>query len=125
MKEKSKIRGDGPAVSEGQRLLELLGVTSIAGITFNKAAELHLLLGINNISDLYKACKEGKVAKLKGWGEIKQEKIKSEIEAHVLWLASQCNKVKKDLSSDYQRPLIDKEFLLSLARSQAEKNNNK
>jgi DNA polymerase/3'-5' exonuclease PolX len=122
MKKTNNIRGDSNG-DDKNKLFELIGLISINGITFEKAAELHVLLGINNVQDLYEACKRGEVSRLKGWGEITQEKIKSEIELHVLWMMSKCAKVKKENSSDYKTAKIDKEFLLILARIQANKNN--
>ena len=96
-------------------IFDLVGLTSIVGINFKKAAELHIILRINNIEELYKACKENKLAALPGWGEVSQSKIKSQIELNVLWMMGQCNKVKESINSPYQLPLVDKETLLKMA----------
>jgi DNA polymerase/3'-5' exonuclease PolX len=99
-----------------KKLFNLIGLTSITGIDFKKAAQLHVCLGVNNIEDLYKACRDGKVSKLKGWGAVSEERIKSEIELHILWFNAQCTKAKKEYGiENYQRSNIDKEFLHNLA----------
>tara|TARA_Y100000389_G_C17468324_1_gene527797 strand:- start:1089 stop:1469 length:381 start_codon:yes stop_codon:yes gene_type:complete len=99
---------------------DVLGLTVINGINFKKAAELHVELNINSIEELYQACKEGKVRSLKGWGEIIENKIKSEIELNVLWIHTQCAKVNN--KSKKQLKEFDKEFLLNLVKEQANKN---
>jgi len=96
-------------------IFDLIGVASVVGISFKKAAELHIGLRINNIEDLYNACKDGRVSALDGWGPKSQSKIKSQIELNVLWMIGQCNKVKSELNSPYQAPLADKETLLKMA----------
>lgn len=96
-------------------IFDLVGLTSIVGINFKKAAELHIALRINNMEDLYNACKENKLAQLSGWGTVSQSKIKSQIELNVLWMMGQCNKAKEEVSSPYQAPLSDKETLLKMA----------
>ena len=84
-------------------IFDLVGLTSIVGINFKKAAELHIVLRIN------------KLAQLSGWGTVSQSKIKSQIELNVLWMMGQCNKAKEEVSSPYQAPLSDKETLLRMA----------
>jgi DNA polymerase/3'-5' exonuclease PolX len=100
-----------------RNIFNLIGLTSIAGINFKKAAELHILLKINDIEDLYKACKENKLAALPGWGTNSQAKVKSQIEINILWMMGQCNKVKKEVDSPHQNPLVDKEILMEMARN--------
>ena len=119
MKNKIKIRSEGnksPSPKKN-KLLGVLSLTSITGITPKKAAELFIFLKISNLSELYDACKDGKISKLDGWGEEFQEKIKQEIELQTLWIMSQCNKVKKDNKIDYNANNSEKEFLLNLAMS--------
>jgi DNA polymerase/3'-5' exonuclease PolX len=116
---KIKIRGEGnkrPSPKKS-KMLGVLSLTSITGITPKKAAELFVFLKISNLSELYDACKDGKVSKLDGWGEEFQAKIKQEIELQTLWIMSQCNKAKKDSKVDYNANKLEKEFLLNLAMS--------
>lgn len=75
---------------------DLVGLAGIEGIGFSMAAELHVLMGINTVHDLYKACKEGKIATLKGWGESKQRRLKNSIELNVLWFRSHCKKIERE-----------------------------
>ena len=96
-------------------LFDLVSMTSISGVDFRKAAELFIALKITTVEELYEACKQNKVAALDGWGEASQQKVKSQIELNVLWMSGQCNKVKKELSSPFQKPLMEKDFLLNLA----------
>jgi len=118
-REVNKNKGQPKEVKNS--LFDLIGLMSISGIDFKKAVQLHLLLGINNMQDLYQACKEGRVRELKGFGEITEKKIKSEIELNILWFNTQRNKYKKIYNNDFQGPIADKEFLLKLALSQSEK----
>lgn len=109
-----RIRNKGDS---NKKLFNLVGLTSITGIDFKKAAQLHVCLGVNSIEDLYEACKNGDVAKLKGWGAVTEERIKSEIELHILWFNAQCSKAKKEYGiENYQRSKIDKDFLHNLAK---------
>lgn len=101
---------------------DLLGLTAISLVNFKKAAELHIKLNINNIEDLYRACKEGRVRELKGWGEITESKIKSEIELSVLWLHTQCVKINSDSKGEIKH--FNKEFLLEIVKEQAKQNLN-
>jgi DNA polymerase/3'-5' exonuclease PolX len=123
MKKENNIRGE--TGDDKSKLFDLIGLTGIAGISVTKAAELHVMLGINNIQELYEACRRGEISRLKGWGTNMEEKIKTDIELNVLWLMSKCAQIRKAGSSNYQASKLDKDFLLALARSQAEKNNNK
>lgn len=118
-REVNKNKGQPKEVKNS--LFDLIGLMSISGIDFKKAVQLHLLLGINNMQDLYQACKEGRVRELKGFGEITEKKIKSEIELNILWFNTQRNKYKKIYNNDFQGPIADKEFLLKLALSQSQK----
>lgn len=96
-------------------LFDLVSMTSISGVDFRKAAELYIALKISTVEELYKACKENKIAALDGWGEASQQKVKSQIELNVLWMSGQCNKVKKEFNSPFQKPIMEKDFLLNLA----------
>tara|TARA_R110000772_G_scaffold15512_5_gene44983 strand:- start:2898 stop:3236 length:339 start_codon:yes stop_codon:yes gene_type:complete len=98
----------------------LLGLTAISGINFKKAAELHVKLNVCGIGDLYDACKEGRVKQLKGWSLSTENRIKSEIELNTIWLAGQCNVVKRGASPN--RGKANKEFLLNLVHEQAKNN---
>lgn len=100
-----------------RNVFNLIGLTSVAGVNFKKAAELHVLLKVNDIEDLYNACKDNKVAALPGWGTNSQAKLKSQIEINILWMMGQCNKAKSEHESTYQAPLADKETLLEMARN--------
>ena len=57
-------------------LMDLLEVPGLGG---KKIKALHVQLGVDSIDSLTKACKEGKVAELKGFGAKTQEKILSGI----------------------------------------------
>lgn len=118
-REVNKNKGQPKEVKNS--LFDLIGLMSISGIDFKKAVQLHLLLEINNMQDLYEACKKGRVRELKGFGEITEKKIKSEIELNILWFNTQRNKFKKIYNNDFQGPIADKEFLLKLALSQSQK----
>lgn len=109
-----------PGYNKNSNSFNVLGLTAINGINFKKAAELHVKLNINNIEDLYHACKEGRINKLEGWGEVVENKIKSEIELNVLWMHTQCSKVYSETKK--QPKELDKEFLLNLVKEQANKN---
>lgn len=109
-----------PGYNKNSNSFNVLGLTAINGINFKKAAELHVKLNINNIEDLYHACKEGRINKLEGWGEVVENKIKSEIELNVLWMHTQCSKVHSEIKK--QPKELDKEFLLNLVEEQAKKN---
>lgn len=98
----------------------LLGLTAISGINFKKAAELHVKLNVCSIGDLYDACKEGRVKQLKGWSLSTENRIKSEIELNTIWLAGQCNVVKR--GGHTNRGKENKEFLLNLVHEQAKNN---
>lgn len=100
---------------------ELLGLTAISGINFKKAAELNVKLNVRSLSDLYEACKEGKVKELKGWSLSTENRIKSEIELNTIWLAGQCGVIRKT-SNGKCTSRVDKEFLLGLVREQAKEN---
>jgi DNA polymerase/3'-5' exonuclease PolX len=117
----NKNKGQPKKDKQKNALFDLIGLMSITGIDFKKAVQLHLMLGINNMQDLYEACKEGRVRELKGFGEITEKKIKSEIELNILWFNSQRNKYKKIYNNDFQGPIADKDFLLNLAISQSKK----
>ena len=117
----NKNKGQPEKDKQKNALFDLIGLMSITGIDFKKAVQLHLMLGINNMQDLYEACKEGRVRELKGFGEITEKKIKSEIELNILWFNSQRNKYKKIYNNDFQGPIADKDFLLNLAISQSKK----
>ncbi len=58
----------------------LLALLDMPGIGPKKASVLWKKLGIKNLKHLRKAVREGKVAKLKGFGERSQEKIMFEME---------------------------------------------
>ena len=118
----SKIIDAG--TSKKTNKFDILGLTAIGGINFKKAAELYVHLGVTNIEELYKACKEGKIQNIKGWGLSTQNRIKSEIELNVLWLHTQCTKLKKE-NSDISGQRFDKDFLLELVKEQAKTNLNK
>jgi DNA polymerase/3'-5' exonuclease PolX len=120
-REINKNKGQPKKDKQKNALFDLIGLMSITGIDFKKAVQLHLMLGINNMQDLYEACKEGRVRELKGFGEITEKKIKSEIELNILWFNSQRNKYKKIYNNDFQGPIADKDFLLNLAISQSKK----
>jgi len=98
----------------------LLGLTAISGINFKKAAELHVKLNVCSIGDLYDACKEGRVKQLKGWSLSTENRIKSDIELNTIWLAGQCNVIRKGGSPAKSKE--NKEFLLNLVHEQAKKN---
>jgi DNA polymerase/3'-5' exonuclease PolX len=111
-----------PIDSDGNKMFKLVGLTAIRNIDFKKAAQLHICLGVSSIEELYKACKEGRVAPLEGWGIATESRLKSDIEVSILWLNAQCAKAKKTYGvHDYQKTKIDKEFLLKLAK-ELEKN---
>jgi DNA polymerase/3'-5' exonuclease PolX len=120
-KKENKNKGQPEKEVQKNNLFDLIGLMSINGIDFKKAVQLHLMLEINNMQELYEACKEGRVRELKGFGEITEKKIKSEIELNILWFNSQRNKYKKIYNNDFQGPVADKEFLLNLAISQSKK----
>lgn len=125
MKKTKKIINNKDDLSDNEKKVnkfDLLGLTAISLVNFKKAAELHIKLNINNIEDLYRACKEGRVRELKGWGEITESKIKSEIELSVLWLHTQC--VKINSNSKVEAKHFNKEFLLEIVKEQAKQNLN-
>lgn len=100
---------------------DLLGLTSVSGISIKKAAELHVKLGVSNLNELYQACKDGKLVNVKGWGLSTQQRIKSEIELNVLWLHTQCTKIKKE-AAGVGGERFDREFLLNIVNEQAKVN---
>lgn len=125
MKKTKKIINNKDDLSDNEKKVnkfDLLGLTAISLVNFKKAAELHVKLNINNIEDLYRACKEGRVRELKGWGEITESKIKSEIELSVLWLHTQCVKINSDSKGETKH--FNKEFLLEIVKEQAKQNLN-
>ena len=65
-------------------LLDLLDIPGLGG---KKIKALHELLEIDSIESLTEACKEGKVAELKGFGEKTQEKILSGIKNREIYAA--------------------------------------
>lgn len=118
MKNNKNNKGTPKEVKKDKKrnyLFDLIGLTSVSGIDFKKAAELYMLLKISTVEELYEACKQNKLAALPGWGEASQQNVKSQIELNVLWMSGQCNKVKKELDSPFQKPLMEKDFLLNLA----------
>lgn len=125
MKKTKKIINNKDDLSDNEKKVnkfDLLGLTAISLVNFKKAAELHIKLNINNIEDLYRACKEGRVRELKGWGEITESKIKSEIELSVLWLHTQCVKINSNSKGGAKH--FNKEFLLEIVKEQAKQNLN-
>ena len=108
--------------TQKQKMFDILSLTCISGITPNIAAQIHVELDINNIDELYVACKQGRLAKLDGWGEEKQSDIIDEIELQTLWIMSQCNKIRRKKSNDFQQNNVTKNILNSFAKSQGEKN---
>jgi len=121
MKKSVKINKGSPKKTNK---FDVLGLTAISGINFKKAAELYIHLGITNLEELYQACKDGKIQNVKGWGLSTQNRIKSEIELNVLWLHTQCSKLRKN-DSDISGQRFDKDFLLGLVKEQAKTNLNK
>jgi DNA polymerase (family 10) len=69
--------GSLPALEElrAQTPQGLLEILRIQGLGPKKVRALHNQLGITTLSELKKACEEGKVAELKGFGEKSQQKI--------------------------------------------------
>ena len=100
---------------------DLLGITAVSGISIKKAAELHVKLGISNLNELYEACKEGKLAEIKGWGLSTQQRIKSEIELNILWVHTQCTKFRRN-GNAMGGERFDREFLLNIVNEQAKEN---
>ncbi len=100
---------------------DLLGLTSVSGINIKRAAELHVKLGISSLNELYKACKDGRLVDVKGWGAHTQQRIKSEIELNVLWVHTQCSKIKKE-GDGVGGERFDREFLLAIVNEQAKEN---
>ena len=115
-KKENKTTGKPKEVKNKRNyLFDLIGLTSISGVDFKKAAELYIILKISTVEELYEACKQNKLAALAGWGEASQQKVKSQIELNVLWMSGQCNKATIKLSSPFQKSLMEKDFLLNLA----------
>ena len=54
---------------------EILELFSLAGLGAKKIKALHDKLGVSSIAQLQKACEEGRVAELAGFGETTQQKI--------------------------------------------------
>lgn len=104
-------------------LFDLIGLTAIPSIDIKTAAYLYISLKIQTVFDLYQACKNGELKNAKGIGVKKEEEIKNHIELMTLTIMGQCNKVKKELHSPYQPKVVDKLFLLELAK-ELSKNNN-
>jgi DNA polymerase/3'-5' exonuclease PolX len=118
-----------------QLAINLIGLAGIEGLGFSSAAELHVLLGVKNVHDVYMACKEGKIATLPGWGEVRQRKLKSSIELSVMWFQSHCKKKQREHSNLVDNEItenmaktigLDKELIQEIARAHAEalKNQN-
>lgn len=92
--------------------VNLIGLAGIEGLGFSSAAELHVLLGVRNVYDVYEACKRGDIARLPGWGEVRQNKLKSSIEISVIWFQSQCKKKQREFK-DY----VDEEITKNMAKT--------
>lgn len=106
---------------DGNNQFDLLGITAVSGISIKKAAELYVKLGISNLNELYQACKDGKLVDIKGWGLSTQQRIKSEIELNILWMHTQCTKIRKE-GEGASGERFDREFLLNLVKEQAKVN---
>jgi len=111
---------------EAEKLaFDLVGLAGIDGIGFSMAAELHVLMGINTVHDLYNACREGKIATLKGWGAAKQRKLKTSIELNVLWFRSHCKKIEREKEGGVIENMakaigINSELMKGIAKSHSE-----
>lgn len=92
--------------------VNLIGLAGIEGLGFSSAAELHVLLGVKSVYDVYEACKQNKLADLPGWGEVRQKKLKSSIEISVMWFQSQCKKKQREYK-DY----VDDEITKNMANT--------
>lgn len=92
--------------------VNLIGLAGIEGLGFSSAAELHVLLGVRSVHDVYQACKRGDIAKLPGWGEVRQNKLKNSIEISVMWFQSQCKKKQREYK-DY----VDEEIAKNMANT--------
>lgn len=103
-------------------LFDLVGLTAIPGIDIKTAAYLYIEFKVQTIFDLYQVCKSGELKNLKGIGIKKEEEIKNNIELMTLSIMGQCNKVKKELNSPYQPKVVDKLFLLELAKELSKNN---
>ncbi len=67
-----QLRDDVPA--------ELTELMKIPGVGARTAKSLHDELGVTNLDDVKKACKEGRISKLEGFGKKTQENIRKGIE---------------------------------------------
>lgn len=125
-----KVKKEEKKDDEKDKLaINIIGLAGIEGLGFSSAAELHVLLGVKTVHDVYKACKEGKIATLPGWGEIRQRKLKSSIELSVMWFQSHCKKKKREHSNILDNEItenianaigLDKELIEEIARAHAE-----
>jgi DNA polymerase/3'-5' exonuclease PolX len=84
---------------------------------------------VKTVHDVYKACKEGKVATLPGWGEVRQRKLKSSIELSVMWFQSHCKKkqrehvniINKGVADNIAKVIgLDKELIEEIAKAHGE-----
>lgn len=109
-----------------RKAFDVIGIAGIEGLSFASAAELHVLLGVKTVYDVYKACQEGKLEELDGWGSVRQQKIKSSIELSVLWFQGQCKKVKANRQEDIIENMacaigFDKELMKEIALANSPK----
>jgi len=118
----------GNVANEGEKLaFNLVGLACIEGLGFASAAELHVLLGVNTVHDLYSACKEGRLVALDGWGETRQKKLMRSIELSVLWFRSHCKKVERENEATVIENMaravgIDSDLMKEIAEAHAEIN---
>jgi len=65
---------------KGRTPPELAKMLKIAGLGPKRVAQIHQELGVNNLSELQEAAREGKIRDLDGFGEKTEQKILSELE---------------------------------------------
>ena len=94
-------------------LMDLLEVPGLGG---KKIKALHVQLGVDSIDSLTKACKEGKVAELKGFGAKTQEKILSGIKNREAYAARH---LWWDARAVVERILPDLQALPDVERAEA------
>jgi len=111
--------------AQKRKAFDIIGIAGIEGLGFTSAAELHVLLGVNTVYDVYLACQEGKLEALDGWGRARQQKIKSSIELSVLWFQSHCKKAKQkqteDVIENMANAIFDKDLMKEIALAHKKK----
>jgi len=80
-----------------EQVYDLIGIAGVTGLGIAGASQLHVLLGITTVFELYEACKRGDVSCLPGWGRAREAKLKNTIEISILWFQSQCKREERKL----------------------------